>query len=89
MKGKKLSDQHKFLISKSLTNKKKSNETKLKISLSLKNNPNLKNYDKKYKPLVMTDKDNNIIKDKDNNMNSMNNINKDKDKDNINIVRLN
>lgn len=62
MKGKKLSSLHKLKISKSLTDKKLSNETKLKISLSLKNNPNLKKTDKKYKPLVLTDKDNNIIK---------------------------
>lgn len=62
MKGKKLSEQHKLKISKSLTSKKLSNETKLKISSSLKNNPSLKKSDKKYKPLVMTDKDNNIIK---------------------------
>jgi len=62
LKGTKKSELHKLKISKGLTNKKKSNETKLKISLALKNNPNLKNPDKKYKPLVMTDKDNNIIK---------------------------
>lgn len=64
MKGKKLSSRnparsytpggHKLKISKSLTDKKLSNETKLKISLSLKNNPSLKKSDKKYKPLVMT-----------------------------------
>jgi len=64
MKGRKLSEIHKINISKSLLNKNLSEETKLKISLSLslKNHPSLKNYEKKYKPIIMTDINDNIIK---------------------------
>lgn len=43
MKGKILSDEHKLKISNGLLNKKKSIETKLKISLALNNHPSLTN----------------------------------------------
>jgi hypothetical protein len=36
--------------------------TKLKISLALKNHPSLTNSEKKYKPIILMDKDKNIIK---------------------------
>jgi NUMOD3 motif len=75
MKGKILSDEHKLKISNGLLNKQKSNdnwtigqldnwtiETKLKISLALKNHPSLTNSEKKYKPIILMDKDKNIIK---------------------------
>jgi NUMOD3 motif len=62
MKGKILSDEHKLKISNGLLNKQKSIETKLKISLALKNHPSLTNSEKKYKPIILMDKDKNIIK---------------------------
>jgi hypothetical protein len=43
-------------------NKPKSEETKLKISLALKNHPSLKFSYKKYKPIIMTDIKGNTIK---------------------------
>lgn len=43
-------------------NKPKSEETKLKIYLALKNHPSLKFSYKKYKPIIMTDINGNTIK---------------------------
>jgi len=51
MKDKILSDEHKLKISNGLL-KQKSIETKLKISLALKNHPSLTNSKKKYKPII-------------------------------------
>jgi hypothetical protein len=62
MKGKSNSEIHKINISNGLLNKPKSEETKLKISLALKNHPSLKFSYKKYKPIIMTDIKGNTIK---------------------------
>jgi hypothetical protein len=50
------------LAQKQELNKTKSEETKLKISLALKNHPSLKFSYKKYKPIIMSDINGNTIK---------------------------